>query len=186
MLHCREYVATSRFMLVTCLGLALCACHNHESGLVATSTTTSTAMSAPAQSTAASLSTYVQVSAKVLANCNLDIVNGKVISASPVTLQQASVNEFGGWIDASGLIKPVYWLRFDDPSDGRYLHAPFHLTIKRPDVVAVHPSAPEISGFSVLLAENALPAGEYHAYLSAQSAGATYVCDSGRHIDVVP
>lgn len=121
-----------------------------------------------------------------LSSCNLDVMNGSVVAGSPVKMRAGSVNTFGGWIDASGLATPGFWLRFDDTQNHRYLEAPIQLTIKRPDVVAVHPDAPSVSGFSVSVAANALPAGPYHAYLVVQSGGMTHICDSGRHIEVEP
>lgn len=119
-----------------------------------------------------------------LSSCNLSNFNGATFGAEPVTLEWGTPNIFSGWIITSGIAHPALWLRFDDRIAGRYLHMPFQLTINRPDVVAAHPDAAKVTGFDVTLPAAGLPGGRYHVYLAVKSGDVTYICDSGRHIEV--
>lgn len=119
-----------------------------------------------------------------LANCNLETVDGQVFGTGVSTLQSSRVNVFNGWLDAAGVANPVYRMRFDGDDSEHHLQAPLALTEQRADVAAAHPGAPLASGFSLTLPSGALPLGSYHVYLAVESDGKTYVCDSGRHINV--
>lgn len=119
-----------------------------------------------------------------LANCNLETADDRAFGSGALTLQSNRANAFKGWLDAAGVTNPVYLMRFDSDDSGRHLQAHLSLTEQRADVAAVHPGAPLVSGFSLTLSSGALPLGSYHVYLAAESGGKTYVCDSGRHIDV--
>lgn len=124
--------------------------------------------------------------AKPLSSCNLETVGAVTFGSQPLPLKPDEQNMFKGWVDASGLTQPSYWLRFESQSASRYLQVPVTLTIQRPDVASAHAGAPLVSGFDVTLPAGSLPSGEYHVYLAVISAGGTYVCDNGRHIDVAP
>lgn len=119
-----------------------------------------------------------------LANCNLETVDGQAFGSAASTLQSDRVSTFKGWLDTAGVANPVYRMRFDSDDSGHHLQAPLSLTEQRADVAAAHPGAPLISGFSLTLPSDALSPGSYHVYLAVESGGKTYVCDSGRHIDV--
>lgn len=122
---------------------------------------------------------------KPLSTCNLGMVNVTTFGTQPVELNAGAVNTFKGWLFATNLDSPTYWLRFDEQRGDRYLQSPLQLDIERPDVVASHPKAPRTSGFAVAIPANALPPGQYHAYLAVKSGDTTYICDSGRHVDAV-
>jgi hypothetical protein len=117
-----------------------------------------------------------------LANCNLEAVGDQTFGSGALTLQSGRANVFKGWLDAASVTNPVYRIRFD--SEGRHLEAPLSLTEQRADVAAAHTGAPLVSGFGMTLPSGALPPGSYHVYLAVESGDTTYVCDSGRHIDV--
>lgn len=119
-----------------------------------------------------------------LANCNLEAVNGQPFGSGASALQSNHANVFNGWLDAAGVAGPTYRMRFDGDNSEHHLQASVSLTVQRPDVAAAHPGAPAISGFSLTLRPGALPVGSYHVYLAVESGGKTYVCDSGRHIDI--
>lgn len=119
-----------------------------------------------------------------LSSCNLSNFNNAVFGTEPVALKRGTPNSFSGWIVTSGIAHPTLWLRFDDRIAGRYLHMSFQLTINRPDVVAAHPDAAKVTGFDVTLPAAGLPGGHYHVYLAVKSGDVTYICDSGRHIEV--
>jgi hypothetical protein len=119
-----------------------------------------------------------------LANCNLEAVDGQAFGSAASILQSGRVITFKGWLDAAGVANPVYRMRFDSDGSGHHLQAALSLTEQRADVAAAHPGALLLSGFSLTLPSGALPAGLYHVYLAVESGGKTYVCDSGRHIDV--
>ena len=122
--------------------------------------------------------------AKLISYCNLEAVGAVAFQSGPVELTPRKQIVFKGWIDASELTKPSYWLRFDDQSANRYLQAPVTLMVPRPDVASAHAGAPLISGFSQTLPVNGLPAGRYHVYIVVSSDGETYTCDNGRHVEV--
>lgn len=122
---------------------------------------------------------------KPLSTCNLGMVNATTFGTQPVELKTGAVNTFKGWLFATNLDSPTYWLRLDSQQGDRYLQLPLHLDVERPDVVAMHPDAPRVSGFAATIPANALPSGQYHAYLAVTSGGTTYICDSGRHIDTI-
>lgn len=119
-----------------------------------------------------------------LANCNLEMVDDQAFGSGALTMQSDRASAFKGWLDAAGVTNPVYRMRFDSDDSGRHLQATLSLTEQRADVVAAHSGAPLVSGFSLTLPPSALPLGSYHVYLAVESGGKTYVCDSGRHIDV--
>ena len=121
---------------------------------------------------------------KPLSTCNLGMVNAATFGTHPVELKTGAVNTFKGWLFATNLDSPTYWLRFDGQRGDRYLQSPLKLDVERPDVTAVHADAPRVSGFAVTIPANALPPGQYHAYLAVTSGDTTYICDSGRHVDV--
>lgn len=131
------------------------------------------------------MTTYISGAYKPFSTCNLGMVNATTFRTKPVELEVDEVNTFKGWLFITGIERPAYWLRFDGQRGDRYLQASLRLDVERPDVVAVHPNAPRVSGFTAAIPANALPPGQYHAYLAATSGGTTYICDSGRHIDVV-
>lgn len=121
---------------------------------------------------------------KPLQTCNLGMVNATTFRSQPVELKASDTNTFKGWLYASELVNPTYWLRFDGQQANSYLHTPLQLRVERPDVLAVHPDAPRVSGFTVAVPANMMPTGEYHVYLAVESGDTTYICDSGRHINV--
>lgn len=122
--------------------------------------------------------------ASPLASCNIETVNGQPFGSGASALQSNHANIFNGWLFAAGVVNPIYRMRFDSGNSGRHLQADLSLTVQRPDVAAAQPGAPLASGFSLTLPPGALPVGAYHVYLAVESGGKTYVCDSGRHIDV--
>ena len=179
-------VSKQALVFVAAFGLAamLGACQQQaESPSKIESPPTSGAVSAAAGEVV-HLAPYTQGSYAPLAGCNLDVINGSVAGASPLKMAASDINTFGGWIDVSGLAAAAIWLRFDADQGERHLQGPVRLTIDRPDVVAARPAAPLVSGFAVSIAAGALPAGNYHAYLAVQAGGVTYICDSGRHVEV--
>lgn len=120
---------------------------------------------------------------KPLSTCNLGMVNATTFGTQPVELKTGVANIFKGWLFATNLDSPTYWLRFDGRQGDRYLQSPLQLDVERADVVASYPGAPRVSGFAVTIPANALPPGQYHAYLAVKSGGTIYICDSGRYID---
>lgn len=100
-------------------------------------------------------------------------------------LKTGVINTFKGWFFAANLESPTYWLRLDGQQGDRYLKLPLQLDVERPDVVALHPDAPRVLGFAMTIAANALPSGQYHAYLAVTSESTIYTCDSGRHIGTI-
>lgn len=128
---------------------------------------------------------YTPGAYKPLSTCNLGMVNATTFGTKPVELKADAVNTFKGWLFATGIESPTYWLRLDGQQGDRYLQARLRLDVERPDVVAVHPGAPRVSGFTTAIPANALPPGQYHAYLAVTSGDTTYICDSGRHIDAI-
>lgn len=123
---------------------------------------------------------------KPIQNCNLEGAGKVEFGAQPVSLKASEKSGFAGWIDASGLAQPTYWLRFDNQPASHHFQMPVTLTVQRPDVASTHPGAPLVSGFDVDLPADSLPVGEYHVYLAASADGQTYACDNGRHVDVTP
>lgn len=121
-----------------------------------------------------------------LSTCNLSNFNNATFGAEPVALKWGAPNSFSGWVVTAGIAHPTFWLRFDDRHASRYLHIPFQLTIDRPDVVAAHPDAAKVTGFGVTVPATVLPNGQYHVYLVVKSGDTTYICDSGRHVEVEP
>lgn len=124
------------------------------------------------------------VPAKLLSSCNLEAAGAAAFGSNPVALAAGQQNAFKGWINASGLTTPSYWLRFDDQSANRHLQAPVTLTVQRPDVASAHAGAPLVSGFDADLPAGSLPNGKYHVYVAAEAGGTIYVCDNGRYITV--
>lgn len=124
--------------------------------------------------------------AKPLSSCNLEAIGTVKYGLDPIELAAGRQNAFKGWVDASQLTQPSYWLRFDDKNASRHMHVRFDLTVKRADVVAADPNAPLVSGFTVSVPANALPVGQYHVYLAVQSGGAAYICDNGRYVKITP
>jgi len=120
---------------------------------------------------------------KPLSTCNLGMVNATTFGTQPVELRTGAINTFKGWLFAKNIDSPAYWLRLDGQHGERYLQARLQLDVERPDVTAVHSDAPRVSGFAVAIPANALPPGQYHAYLAVTSGDTTYICDSGRHVD---
>lgn len=169
-------------VLVASTGFLLSACQQSggNSGLATSATPEGqTGVAAVSQ-----LLAYTPSSAyKPLSTCNLGMVNATTFGTQPVELKTGAANTFKGWLFATNLDSPKYWLRFDDLQGDRYLHSPLRLDVERTDVVALHPGAPRVSGFAVTIPANALPPGQYHAYLAVESGDTTYICDSGRHID---
>jgi hypothetical protein len=117
-------------------------------------------------------------------DCNLESVGNTQFDSQPLMLQPGDIQTFKGWIVSGDTHSATYWLRFDDQQANRYLRTPLQLTIERLDVVAAHHDAPRVSGFAVTIPANALPGGQYHAYIAVDSGGTTYTCDSGRRVDV--
>lgn len=132
------------------------------------------------------LATYAPGPYIPLSTCNLGMVNSTVFEAQPVALKAGQSNHFKGWLIAAGLSNPAYWLRFDEQQANRFQQTPISLTVERPDVVAAHAGAPIVSGFDLELPPNALTPGQYHVYVAVESSGRTYICDSGRHVQVGP
>lgn len=165
------------------LGLSACQQTNGNSEGSEKATTAAPSITAGAE-TEPKLTAYAPGAYTPLITCNLGMVNATNFGSQPVALKTEHANAFKGWLFASGLAAPEYWLRFDDQHAGSYLHTPLQLSIERPDVVAAHPEAPRDSGFAVTIPANALPAGHYHAYIAVNSGGTTYICDSGRYVDV--
>lgn len=122
--------------------------------------------------------------AKLLSSCNLEAVGTVKFGAQPMPLKSSEKKEFMGWIDASALTQPAYWLRFDSQLASRYVQVPVTLTAQRPDVASTHAGAPLVSGFEVDLPAGSLPDGKYHVYLAAEAGGTIYVCDNGRYVTV--
>lgn len=122
---------------------------------------------------------------KPLLTCNLGMVNAATFGAQSVELRIGAANTFKGWLFATNLDSPTYWLRFDEQRGDRYLQSPLRLDTERLDVAAARPEAPRTSGFVVTIPANALPPSQYHVYLAIESGDTTYICDSGRHIDAV-
>lgn len=185
MLHTNLYARTislglaigASTLLVGCQGLGQQAdAGKQPAELPATSTT--------AASARISAYTPSAAPAKPLAYCNLEAVGTIAFGSDPVVLAAGQQNAFRGWVDASDLTKPSYWLRFDDQSANRHLQASLTLTVQRPDVASAHAGAPLVSGFSQKLPVNALPTGHYHVYVAISSDGETYTCDNGRHVEV--
>lgn len=123
---------------------------------------------------------------KPLPNCNLEWLDGNPFGAQPQTVKLAQANTITGWVDPAGVANPKIWLRFDDAQAQRYFHAPIELTIQRPDVLTNDPAAPRVSGFALQLPASALPAGQYHVYVTVTSGATAHVCDNGRHINIAP
>lgn len=121
-----------------------------------------------------------------LQHCNLEAAAGTKFAGQPVALKAGQSNEFRGWVDDGSLANPEVWLRFDEVQGNSHLHAPLQLTIERQDVTAAHPDASRTPGFRLDLPANALPPGQYHAYIAAVSAGVAHVCDNGRQIQIGP
>lgn len=124
--------------------------------------------------------------ARRLTSCNLEAMGAVRFGAQPMSLNPGGKGAFAGWIDASGLTQPAYWLRFDDQSASHYFQVPVKLTLQRSDVAATHPGAPLVSGFDVSLPIGGLPDGKYHIYLATTVGDVVYVCDNGRYVTVAP
>lgn len=185
MLHTNLYARTISFGLVIGASTLLVGCQG--SGQQAIAENQHAALPAPSTIAAsAQISPYTPGATpeNPLSYCNLEAVGTVAFGADPVVLAAAQQNVFRGWIDASGLAKPSYWLRFDDQSANRHLQAPLALTVQRPDVASAHAGAPLVSGFSQKLPVNALPPGHYHVYVAVSSDGETYTCDNGRRVEV--
>lgn len=121
---------------------------------------------------------------KPLSSCNLEAVGTAKFGTQPMQLRFDDRKAFMGWIDASALAKPTYWLRFDNQSANRYVQMPVTLSVQRPDVASTHAGAPLVSGFDAYLPADSLPSGKYHVYLAAEAGGAAFICDNGRYVIV--
>lgn len=154
--------------------------------LVASSTPVSSSTGTTVTSAQVVAYTRGAMQAKPLADCNLEAVGTARFGAQQMPLKSGEKSSFAGWINASGLTAPTYWLRFDDQSASHYFQMPVTLTVQRPDVASTHPGAPLVSGFDVDLPAGGLPDGEYHVYLAATVGNVVYVCDNGRNVTVAP
>lgn len=123
---------------------------------------------------------------KPLSSCNLEAVGTVKFGAQPMSLKSGERKAFMGWIDASVLAQPTYWLRFDNHSASHNLQMPVTLTVQRPDVASAHAGAPLVTGFDADVPVSDLPEGKYHVYLAARAGGTVYVCDNGRYVTVAP
>lgn len=124
--------------------------------------------------------------ARPLPNCNLEAAGTTKFGAQPIPLKSGEKYALAGWIDASGLVQPTYWIRFDDQAANRYLQMPVTLTIQRPDVASANAGTPLVSGFNADLPAGDLREGKYHVYLAVKASGTIYVCDNGRYVTVTP
>jgi hypothetical protein len=181
-----KIAAASVVALSTVFLLSACQQSGGRSESPASQTSATSVGQASVASGSKQLEAYTPDSAyKPLLTCNLGTVNTTTFGVRPVELKADAANTFKGWLFATNLDSPTYWLRFDGQQGDRYLQSPLQLDVERPDVIALHPDAPRVSGFAVTVQANALPPGQYHAYLAVKSDDTTYICDSGRHIDAV-
>jgi hypothetical protein len=117
--------------------------------------------------------------------CNIESLDKASFGAGPMDAALALPHSLAGWVAQPGAIKPSYFLRFDDKSQGRFFQLPLLLSIKRSDVVAAQGGVgvPVMSGFEQGIPANALPSGNYHVYLAAVDRDVTSLCDNGRSIN---
>lgn len=189
--HTNSHVRIVFCGVVLGMGTLLGACHQTGNQSATGQQATSSAPAVPSPGTAATSAKVVAyvpgtLPTKLLSSCNLEAVGTARYGAEPMLLKSGERKAFKGWIDASALAQPIYWLRFDDKSASRHVQMPVTLTVQRPDVASTHAGAPLVSGFDVDLPAGSLPDGKYHVYLAAEAGGTIYVCDNGRYVTVAP
>lgn len=191
-MHMRH--TNSRVQIVFCgvalgMGTLLGACHqtgNQSATGQQAASSTPVAPSPGTTVTSAKVVAYAPgtMPTKSLPGCNLEAVGTVRFGVQPMPLKSGEREMFMGWVDASALTQPTYWLRFDSQPAGRYVQMSVTLTVQRPDVASTHAGAPLVSGFDADLPAGSLPNGKYHVYLAAEAGGTVYVCDNGRYVTV--
>ena len=171
-------------MLVTMAALAACG-KSHPASDNPAGQVSKVASDAPLQLKLQSIQQEATIG--TFKGCNIEAMDASPFQGSPLDAQSSHAHVLAGWIADPGLAHASYWLRFENKSKGLHYQAPLSLTIKRPDVVAAAASkggVPLNSGFQEQLPAQALPDGQYHAYVVAVQGGRVSACDNGREIVV--
>lgn len=175
-------------MSVFATGFLLAGCSSDDKGASEPAKAASTATTAPTPSQAASEpAVYVpEPAAAVVTTCNIEEFDKASFQSTPIEAALSTTHSVSGWIAATQLNAPSFWLRLDDKVQGHYFQVQVTPAVKRPDVAASISKTPlpENSGFTLELPVNAVPAGLYHLYLVAQAGDKVSICDNGRQVDL--
>lgn len=178
-------------ILLTSSVLSGCSGSSNDGGRSSAAAETPKTASRTAVATAPSPATPTPVGytpegiAGAVTTCNIENFDESLFRSVPTVALLSAAHRVSGWITAPQLTAPSFWLRLDDKAHNQYFQVPVTLSVKRPDVLssAHNPAVPLLSGFSLALPSGAVPAGQYHLYLAAQTDGKTIVCDNGRQVD---
>ena len=175
-------------MSVLATGFLLTGCSSEDKGTSEPVEAASTATTAPTPSRAATApAVYVpEPAAAVVTTCNIEEFDKASFQSTPIKAALSTTHSVSGWIAATQLNAPSFWLRLDDKVQGHYLQVQVTPAVKRPDVAASVSKTPlpEDSGFTLELPVNAVPPGVYHLYLVAQAGDKASICDNGRQVDL--
>lgn len=120
--------------------------------------------------------------------CNLERVNGKVFTGTPVAVARGASVVLSGWVvDAQRTSVPATLaVRLVGMTDNRAWKAEAHTGARRDDVKTLlgGNAAYASPGFAVTLDPSALPPGTYRAYVVFDGGSGTKSCDNGRGITI--
>ena len=120
--------------------------------------------------------------------CNLERVNGKIFTGTPVTVERSASVVLSGWVvDAARTTVPAdLAVRLVGMSDNRAWKVSAHTGGRREDVRKLlgGNAAYANAGFAATLDPSALPPGTYRAYVVFDGGSGTRSCDNGRGITI--
>jgi hypothetical protein len=122
--------------------------------------------------------------------CNLEVLDGVVLSGQPATLKGGAHALLAGWaLDAAGTVAPdAVSLRFSSPKAGPFYGVASRRLV-RDDVNQTNPviaRATAESGFEFAFDADQLPEGTYSVTIVMKVADKFFTCDNGRKLTRVP